>query len=348
MTQMRRLRHCSLASVAAVELGDVRRVVDVLASAGVPYWVVGGWGVDALVGRPTRPHRDLDLALDATRFDDAVALVQGLGYVAETDWLPVRLELAKPGAGRVDLHPVAIDGEGHGRQAGLDGVVYHYPRVDRGIGWLAGRVVPCVSARLQRTSHAGYELRDVDRHDLAQLDVVDERHESALLVEIPAAEPAVGLHRAMLDHGAELGVPAHVTLLYPFAAQRDLSAQVVGLVEAVCADAGCFDVTFSRTEWFDDHVLWAAPDEPAPIRALTAALAAAFPAYPPYAGAYADVVPHLTIGDRPDPCDIGALREAERRVRPYLPITQRVSEISLYAGFARPGSWVWLRSFALR
>src|ERR1700761_7063123 len=40
--------------------------------------------------------------------------------------------------------------------------------------------------------------------------------QSALLIRVPAAEPAVGAHRARLDASARDGVPAHLTVLYPF------------------------------------------------------------------------------------------------------------------------------------
>ena len=40
--------------------------------------------------------------------------------------------------------------------------------------------------------------------------------QSALLVPVPAAEPAVAEHRARLDGSARDGVPAHLTVLYPF------------------------------------------------------------------------------------------------------------------------------------
>jgi lincosamide nucleotidyltransferase A/C/D/E len=45
-----------------MDLGEVLGVLGDLANAGCAVWV-GGWGVDALVGRQTRLHRDLDLAL---------------------------------------------------------------------------------------------------------------------------------------------------------------------------------------------------------------------------------------------------------------------------------------------
>ncbi len=40
--------------------------------------------------------------------------------------------------------------------------------------------------------------------------------ETALVVPIPEAEEAVAPFRTTLDRAAGLGVPAHVTALYPF------------------------------------------------------------------------------------------------------------------------------------
>ncbi len=87
----------------------------------------GGWGVDALVGRQTRTHLDLDLAVDATSEAVAVELLRQRGYAVETDWRPVRVELAAPGRGRVDLHPVVVDATGHGRQEGVSGAHFDDP-----------------------------------------------------------------------------------------------------------------------------------------------------------------------------------------------------------------------------
>jgi lincosamide nucleotidyltransferase A/C/D/E len=70
----------------------------------VVYQINGGWAVDALVGHQTRPHRDLDLFVDAAAVDDIVGWLTARGYTAETDWLPARLEL-RSGSLRVDVHP---------------------------------------------------------------------------------------------------------------------------------------------------------------------------------------------------------------------------------------------------
>ena len=100
---------------------DVLQVLDALDRAGVRYWVGGGWGVAALAGRQTRQHRDLDLAVNAEDLCSCLSALSDLGYAAETDWLPVRMELAAPWARWVDVHPVRFGEDGHGHQAGRDG-----------------------------------------------------------------------------------------------------------------------------------------------------------------------------------------------------------------------------------
>ncbi len=148
---------------------DVRTVLDGLFERGVTYWVAGGWGVAALVGRQTREHRDLDLLVDAEAMRGCLDLLAELGYLPETDWLPVRLELAA-GHGRwVDVHPVVLDDEGNGVQAGPDDTTYDYPASVFTIGHIRDRDVPCLTVAHQRLLHSGYPPREQDLHDLAQL-----------------------------------------------------------------------------------------------------------------------------------------------------------------------------------
>jgi len=154
-----------------VLLEEVRAVTTRLEDAGIAYWVAGGWGVDALVGRQTRAHRDLDVAVDAVRLEEALAVHAELGYRRETDWLPVRIELAADGERWVDVHPVAFpDGPGgDGRQAGPGGSWFDYPAEDLVTGSIEGHPLPCLSAARQRVFHAGYPPRPVDEVDLALL-----------------------------------------------------------------------------------------------------------------------------------------------------------------------------------
>ncbi len=148
---------------------DVLTVLDALDHAVVRYWLIGGWGVDALHGQCTRDHRDLDLAVDAETLSAARDALEQLGFVPETDWLPVRLELAGGPGGWVDLHPVRFDTTGDGTQHGVDGAIFAYPAADLVTGQIGDREVPCNSSRLQVAFHSGYEPRPQDLHDLALL-----------------------------------------------------------------------------------------------------------------------------------------------------------------------------------
>lgn len=151
---------------------DVIEVLGMLHDAGVRHWVGGGWGVAALAGRQTREHRDLDLAVNAEDLGCCLEVLDQLGYAVETDWLPVRIELRASGARWVDVHPVSVSADGHGRQPDLDGGHFDYPRAAFTSGSIGGRPVNCLSAQQQRRFRTGYEHRPQDIHDLAELDAL--------------------------------------------------------------------------------------------------------------------------------------------------------------------------------
>src|SRR6185437_3969176 len=94
--------------------------------------------------------------------------------------------------------------------------------------------------------------------------------ESALLVAVPAAEPAVGEHRARLDPSARGGVPAHLTVLYPFLAPPLIDDAVLESIAALFADFPAFAFALDRVGWFGDDVVWLGPRDARPFRALTA------------------------------------------------------------------------------
>jgi lincosamide nucleotidyltransferase A/C/D/E len=100
-------------------LEQVLAVMDILRSLGCRFWLEGGWGVDALVGRQTRPHRDVDIDFDGTFEEDVLAALLHIGYAVEMDWWPNCVELGAPGRGWIDLHPLVLDDEGNARQAAM-------------------------------------------------------------------------------------------------------------------------------------------------------------------------------------------------------------------------------------
>ena len=110
---------------------DVLAVVDVLEERAIPVSVAGGWAVDALVGRVTREHGDLDLAIDTTLVDRAIGVLGRIGLRVDLDERPARLTLGD-GRRAVDLHPVAWGSDGTGIQDGFGRRALHLPaRLDR-------------------------------------------------------------------------------------------------------------------------------------------------------------------------------------------------------------------------
>jgi len=166
---------------------------------------------------------------------------------------------------------------------------------------------------------------------------------SALIVEILAAEPAVGRLRDRLDANARLGVPAHVTVVFPFAPPTLIDASMRQSLEDLFGAILSFGFQLDHTDWFGEDVLWLGPRDPAPFRALTERVCAAFPAYRPFEGRYPGVVPHLTVGHgRPR----AELRAAEEAVRPHLPVEGTVEAVTLLT--EQPdGHWQRTATFGL-
>lgn len=151
---------------------DVEHVLDLLAQAGVHVWVDGGWGVDALLGGPTRAHADLDLAVERASFDPALDALDAHGFrIVRDDGRHNRVVADR--AGRiVDLHAfdptvVTTDADGIARHGG-DGLAYEAGGFD-GRGTIGGRDVACIGAATSVRYHTGYEVDADDWHDVRLL-----------------------------------------------------------------------------------------------------------------------------------------------------------------------------------
>jgi lincosamide nucleotidyltransferase A/C/D/E len=139
-----------------------------LSEAGADVWVDGGWGVDALQGRQTRAHGDLDLGVARTDLALVVELLGRVGFaVIDRRYEQVTVRLADGDGQRVDLHPsTPLDGGGT-EQLDFDGNRYFIPPAVA--GRIDGHPVRCMPLEAQLRAHSGYELRQQDLHDLALL-----------------------------------------------------------------------------------------------------------------------------------------------------------------------------------
>jgi lincosamide nucleotidyltransferase A/C/D/E len=140
---------------------DAVAILDRLEGAGLAVWVDGGWAIDAVAGRQTRSHDDLDLV---ARLEEIPALereLAALGYERAGGAPPCSFESVDIAGRQVDVHPVADDGAYVMREGG----VWHYP-VDgfAGRGTIGGRVVRCLTVEAQLHCRSGYDPVDPEKH----------------------------------------------------------------------------------------------------------------------------------------------------------------------------------------
>jgi len=144
-------------------------LLQALQASGVDSWVDGGWGVDALLGRQTRPHEDHDLVVALGQVPRIRAVLGSRGFILAEDELPVRFVLSHPQLGHIDFHTVTFDDHGAGLQPQPSGTVFRYPPEGFVCGCIAGQAVRCISAEVQVLCHLGYEPKEKDVHDVLAL-----------------------------------------------------------------------------------------------------------------------------------------------------------------------------------
>jgi 2'-5' RNA ligase len=170
-----------------------------------------------------------------------------------------------------------------------------------------------------------------------------EAGETALIVPVDVPMPVQRL-RDRMDPSAVVGVPAHITLLYPFVPVDGLDDGIRAQVLRIVSGEPAFPFVLGRVQrWPEVVCLLPAPSQP--FSRLIGALAVAFPDYQPYGGAIAlpEIVPHVTVAhtSRSDYLDA-----AEHALPALLPVPAFCREVSLIAH--QPGDrWHVVWGFSL-
>ena len=151
------------------EVTDLFTIIDLLEKANIKYFIDGGWGVDMLYGKQTRPHRDIDIDYDSNYTDKLLNILSKLGYKIDTDQRPVRIELYSDKYGYLDIHPFILNNNGTSKQANFEGDFFEFDKDLFGSVIFKKRTIPCISLKGQKLFHSGYELRDKDKHDILVL-----------------------------------------------------------------------------------------------------------------------------------------------------------------------------------
>jgi lincosamide nucleotidyltransferase A/C/D/E len=128
--------------------------------------VDGGWGVDALLGEQTRPHDDLDIAMQHRDVPKLRALLAGHGFreIPRDDSWACNFVLADDTGRQVDVHSYEFDEQGKLRF----GVPYPAESLT-GHGKIGDLPVACIAPAWLVEFHTGYELDWNDYRDVAAL-----------------------------------------------------------------------------------------------------------------------------------------------------------------------------------
>ena len=139
-------------------------------------------------------------------------------------------------------------------------------------------------------------------------------------VVVPVREAETIVRRRALQVQPELlphdrSTSAHITLLAPFLPPERIDDGVLAELSRLFADVTAFDFELTEVCEFPDGPVYLAPEPAGVFRRLTFELHHAFPEFPPYGGAFDDVVPHLTVPLAPTE-DAAELRRALRATLP--------------------------------
>jgi lincosamide nucleotidyltransferase A/C/D/E len=152
-----------------MEAQTVLSIYNSLEELGVPIWIDGGWGVDALLETQTRDHNDLDIVVEQRHVLHLRDFLKDYREIKLEIARPHNFVLADPSSNEIDVHVIEIDQVGNGIY-GPPEKGEMYPRASlTGVGKIDGQTVRCISAEWTLKFHSGYELKDKDYRDMSAL-----------------------------------------------------------------------------------------------------------------------------------------------------------------------------------
>ena len=164
--------------------------------------------------------------------------------------------------------------------------------------------------------------------------------QSALIIPIELPAPLAAV-RARFGATTSPGLPAHVTILFPFIPVTNLDPSVGAAVMELAAAMEPFRARFDQVQR-QDAMVWLLPAQQEPFLELTAAVLARWPAYQPYGGAFNSLIAHLTLvesgGD--------AITRATSAALEHGPFEVLVEELQ-FIGEVESGGWRELDRFRL-
>lgn len=149
-----------------MEAKDVVELYNLFQENGIEIWIDGGWGIDALLEKQTRPHNDLDIAVDHKYVLKFRKLLEDKGYKE------INLETSKDynfvlrneNGNEVDVHVFQFND----KWKNVYGIPYPVESLT-GEGTINGRKVKCIAAEFVIIFHSYYEPQEKDYQDIKAL-----------------------------------------------------------------------------------------------------------------------------------------------------------------------------------
>lgn len=148
----------------SMDIKEVTKLYHQLTEIGIKIWIDGGWAVDALMGKQTRPHADLDIAIESKHVEKTLQLLKMQGYKEikrDNEW---NFVVGDDAGHEIDFHIFVLDDQGKI----VDGIKYPEDSLT-GTGIIGNCNVACISPYHLVQFHTGYPLRKSDYHDVSLL-----------------------------------------------------------------------------------------------------------------------------------------------------------------------------------
>lgn len=150
--------------------------------------------------------------------------------------------------------------------------------------------------------------------------------QTALVLLVPEAEPTLGAVASRYPHLVRRGVPAHVTVLYPWLPVDEIDGHALRLCSLLAASVHPVDVSFSALK-AHPGMIFLEPDKSEIVDRLIKGTKSCWPSMRPYGGKYPDSPPHLSVAlGELSQDEIESLRDL---VNPLLPIKSRFDTLHL-------------------
>ena len=145
---------------------DVINIVQLLEKNNIEVYIDGGWGIDALIGKQTRQHADLDIAIQHKDVLKLRKLLSNYRYqeIKRSDTKEYNFVLQNNDGNLIDVHSYTFDSKGNN----IYGVAY--PKASlKGIGTIDGHPVNCISLKWVIKFHEQYQPDADDIKDIKAL-----------------------------------------------------------------------------------------------------------------------------------------------------------------------------------